>query len=150
MDSALRRLIGPGAVAAALLIAGCSHDVMLRVTSVHNLNSPTKDRGHRLAYRLVQLKEMPPMAGVQFPSLWRHEKDVFPGLVLGEPEEGNLDPDTTVKLSVKRDKAATAFMLVGNYYKPQGSCWYYVQSFAQGSSVTLTAGPSCFSAKASK
>lgn len=142
-----RSLLRAFAVAALLFaaawLAGCSSGAQLRVTSVRNLNSPTRERGHRLAYRVIQFKETPALAGAQFPAVWKQEKTALPGVV-GEPIEGSLVPDTTVAIKIKKAAGAKSFAIIGNFYKPQGECWYLVQEFGKKSNAVVTAGASCF------
>lgn len=142
-----RSVLRAGAVAALLVTAawltGCSSGPQLRVTSVRNLNSPTRDKGHRLGYRIIQFKEAPTLAGTQFPAVWKQEKSALPGVV-GEPIEGSFDPDTTVAIRIKKAPGAKAYAILGNFYKPQGECWYLVQEFGKKSSAVVTAGASCF------
>ena len=141
--SLVRGLVGATLLGAALWLTGCSSGMQLRVTTAHNLNSPSKDRGHRLAYRIVQFKEMPSLAGSQFPAVWKNEDKVLPGVV-GKAVDGTFDPDTTVTVKVKQAPGAKAFAIIGNYYKPQGECWYLVQAFGRRGTAVVTAGASCF------
>lgn len=133
----------------AVALTGCASAPLLKKTikidfvATKDLNSATADRGFKLNYRIVQTSEVPSLEGAQVPTFWNKEKDLL-GSAWLEQQDGSLQPGTTREESVPRNPRARAFIVVGNFYRPNTDCWYVIQPLKKGSSIKLTAGSSCF------
>ncbi len=152
----LRIRNGARALAAACLlvaVAGCakvpliggSERVRVTLTGARDLNSCGKAGGYPLTYRVLQVTDASVLTGMDLTQLWNKEEKLL-GPALVDKTEGFLDPGQSKTLAVPRAPKAAAFVVVGNFCRSNGACWYYAQPFSKGGSIKLVAGSSCFAA----
>ena len=76
--------------------------------------------------------------------IWGKEKALF-GDALLTRDAGFVDPNSKQAFSYAKNPKAKAAIVVGNFCKPDGACWYQVQNLSKGSRVNLKADASCLS-----
>jgi type VI secretion system VasD/TssJ family lipoprotein len=133
-------------VLVVLALSGCGAP-MLKTTIVAapDLNRCGKVTGYPLTYRVLQVTDPSVLSGMSLTQLWNKESALL-GPALLDRREFVVDPDQTVTVPVERKPGAVAMVVVGNFCRPRGSCWYHAQPLSQGKSVKLSAGADCFSA----
>ncbi len=137
---------------AVALLAGCAKAPLigkgtLRVvmTAEGTCNSCGQSTGYPLTYRVLQVKDASALTGTTLTQVWDKEEKIL-GAAFISKTEATIDPGQSRDLPVQRARDATAMVVVGNFCKTKGSCWYWVQPLASGGTVKLTAGPGCFTA----
>ena len=143
--------LAAGAVALACA-GGCAKAPLIGKGSLHvtlvaaaDCNSCGKASGYPLTYRVLQVSDASALTGASLTQLWDKE-DKLLGAALLKKTEAYIDPGQSKELPVTRAPGATAMVIVGNFCKTKGSCWYFVQPLAKGGAIKLTAGSSCFAA----
>ena len=144
------RLLAPALALAQ--VSGCAKAPLvgkgtLRVvlTATADCNSCGKPSGYPLTYRVLQVTDASPLTGTSLTQVWDKE-DKLLGPALLKKTESFIDPGQSKELPLQREKGVTTLVVVGNFCKTRGACWYFVQPLAQGGTVRLTAGSSCFTA----
>jgi type VI secretion system VasD/TssJ family lipoprotein len=130
----------PGCAASKKLLKG---GLKVTLTAAPECNSCGKASGYPLQYRVLQVTDASVISGLSLTQLWDKE-DKLLGKALLEKREAFIDPGKTSALSLERKPGATAMIVVGNFCRGSGTCWYHVQPFSQGGSVKLLAGSDCF------
>jgi len=129
-------------------LGGCSalkpgnKALQISITATRDCNSCGKPGGYPLTYRVLQVTDASVVTGMSLSQLWGKEEALL-GPALLDKKESFIDPGATKVLPVERKPGATAFIIVGNFCKADGSCWYYPQPLAKSAKVKLTAGASC-------
>lgn len=133
------------AVCAGLALSGCGAHRALKVslTATADCNNCGKPTGYPLTYRVLQVTDPSVVTGMSLTQLWDKE-DALLGPALLDRKEFYVDPGQTRALPVERKPGAAGIIVVGNFCRPRGNCWYYAQPLSKGGSVKLTAGPDCF------
>ena len=93
---------------------------------------------------MLQVTDASVVTGMSLPQLWGKEETLL-GPALIDKKESFIDPGQTKVLPVERKPGATAFVVVGNFCKAGGNCWFYAQPMSRGVKVKLLAGGSCLS-----
>jgi len=152
-DSAVVRASGAGVlVFVALLLAGCAKAPLINKGNLHvvlaaegTCNSCGQTTGYPLTYRVLQVKDASALTGTTLTQVWDKEEKIL-GAAFINKTEASIDPGQARELPLERAKDAVAVVVIGNFCKAKGSCWYYVQPLTSGGTVKLTAGPGCFTA----
>ncbi len=152
-SAVVRSRVAGALLLAAVLLAGCAkvplvgktQGLRVTMTAEGTCNSCGQSTGYPLTYRVVQVKDASALTGTTLTQVWDKEEKIL-GSAFVSKTEAVIDPGQTRALPIARAKDATAMVVIGNFCKTKGSCWYYVQPFASGGSVKLTAGSTCFSA----
>ncbi len=138
---------------AVLSLASCAkapligHKSTLHIvlTAEGTCNSCGQVTGYPLTYRVVQVKDASALTGTTLTQVWDKEEKLL-GSAFISKTEAYIDPGQSRELPLKLEKDATAVVVIGNFCKAKGSCWYFVQPLASGGTVKLTAGTGCFTA----
>lgn len=151
MRSGLRLPVLGAVFALLVLAAGCAKVPLMGkgalrvvVTATPECNNCGKSTGFPLTYRVLQVNDASALAGLSLTQVWDKEEKVL-GAALLKKTESFVDPRQTKELTVEPEAGATAMIVVGNFCRTQGSCWYHVQMLSAGGTVKLDAGPGCFS-----
>lgn len=133
--------------ALAIPLASCAKGggkktLTLRLTSVPKANACGKATGNSLSFRLLQVTDASPLAGIPLDKAWDREDKVF-GAALLSMKEGYIDPDTTLKIPYEFDPKTRAVIFVGAFCKPEGNCWYVVKPMTKSGTLKLTIDESC-------
>lgn len=131
-----------GCAKAPLVGKGALHVVLAATKDCNNCGKPS---GYPLTYRVLQVTDASALTGTSLTQLWDKEEKLL-GPALLKKTEAYIDPGQSRELPVERAPGVKALVVVGNFCKSRGSCWYFVQPLSQGGTVRLTAGPSCFTA----
>jgi type VI secretion system VasD/TssJ family lipoprotein len=126
-------------------IVGGASKAKIELRAMPNCNSCGKDQGYPLTFRVVQLTDASPLAGVTLVQLWDHEDKLLGGVFVSKSTNDVIEPGSKKELSVELDDKTRAVVLVGNFCKTSGSCWYHVGTRKGGGGVTmrLLADASC-------
>jgi type VI secretion system VasD/TssJ family lipoprotein len=137
-------------VFALALIAGCAKlpfvgKPMLHVflTAAADCNSCDKPSGYPLTYRVLQVTDASALTGASLTQVWDKEEKLLGGALL-KKTDAYIDPGQARELPLEPAPGAKSLVVVGNFCKSKGSCWYYVQSLSKSGTVKLIAGSSCF------
>jgi len=157
----LLRRAGLAALAGALVIlaipiAGCAKlpliggkpTVKLKIAGTADLNNCGKSSAS-LSFRVVQATDASPLTGATLLQFWDREKDLLAGSFVDVSETKFVDPGKSVEFVVPLKPDTRAVVVVGNFCKTLGSCWYVVAPRKGGGGVKLdlTADASCLSAR---
>jgi len=146
---------GTNAILAAALVAvlsGCAHVPMvsksgfnLALTTTATLNNCGKSTAFPLQYRVLQVSDASPLAGMRLERLWDHEGDMLGGALVWKGPAMSITPGTKRKDEpVAIDPRTKAIVVLGNFCKTNESCFYYVQSVAKKKvDLELTADATC-------
>lgn len=149
-----RRRLAAGAVlfALAALAAGCAKapfvgkgTLHVTLTAAADCNSCGRPGGYPLTYRVLQVTDASVVNGMTLTQLWDKEEKLL-GPALLEKKDAFIDPGQKRELAIEKKPGAGALIVVGNFCRSRGSCWYFAQSLARGASVKLVAGADCLSA----
>lgn len=149
-----RHLLGALALLiAAPLLTGCAKapligkgSVKVTLSAAEDCNSCGKGTGYPLTYRVLQVTDTSLLTGMTLTQLWDKEEKLL-GPALLSKSESFIDPGQTKSLPLERAAGAAAVVVVANFCRSAGSCWYYAQPLSQGGTVKLLAGPECLTAK---
>ena len=145
------------AIAAALLAVlpfatGCAKVPIVGKSTLHvtltaaaDCNSCGKPAGYPLTYRVLQVTDAAVVNGMTLTQLWDKEEKLL-GPALLDRKEAFIDPGQTRELPIEKKPGATAVIVVGNFCRAKGNCWYYAKSLSKGGTVKLVAGTDCLSA----
>ena len=139
------------AMSVTALLAGCSavgmgkKSIAVSMTSTAELNNCGKASPQPLEFAVIQVTDAKPIAGTSLVQVWSKEKALF-GDALLTRDTGSIVPGAAKQpFAFQRNPKAKAVIVIGNFCKPDGSCWYVEQDLAKGSKLTLEAGASCLS-----
>lgn len=131
------------------LLAGCSavgmgkKSISLTISATGELNNCGKASPQPLEFAVVQVTDAAPIAGTSLVQVWGKEKALF-GEGLLTRDTGSIVPGATKQPFVfQRNAKARAVIVIGNFCKPDGSCWFFTQDLSKGSKLALEAGASC-------
>ncbi len=132
-----------GCAAAPFAGPGTLH---VTLTATAKCNSCGKPTGFPLTYRVLQVTDASVVNGMTLTQLWDKEATLL-GAKLLDSREAFIDPGQSSELPITRKPGATAVIVVGNFCRSRGNCWYYAQSLETSAIVKLTAGADCLSAE---
>lgn len=137
------------AMLGAALLAGCGavgmgkKSIALSVSSGADLNNCGKASPQPLEFAVLQVTDAKPIAGTSLVQVWGKEKALF-GDGLLTRDTGSIVPGAAKQpFAFQRNPKAKAVIVIGNFCKPDGSCWYFTQDLSKGSKLALEAGASC-------
>lgn len=143
-----------GAIA---VVAGCAKvplvggaaKAKIELTAAANCNSCGKSQGYPLTFRVVQLTDAAPLTGVTLVQLWDHEDKLLGGVFVAKSTDDVIEPGAKKEIGVELEEKTRAVVLVGNFCKTSGSCWYHVVKRKGGSGVSmkLNADAACLTVK---
>ena len=119
-------------------------DVVL--TAGKDLNNCGKSAALPLSYRIIQVTDAGPLAGLKPERLWGHEEEMLGGGLVWRGPESVIEPGTSkVDKDIPLDPRAKAVVVVGNFCKTRESCFYSAQPVTgkKRSKIHLTADASC-------
>lgn len=117
----------------------------LELRSTANLNNCGRTAAAPLRVRLLQVTDAAALAGAALTQVWGREETFLGGAFVARSEDA-IDPASKKEVpAIELDPKARAVVVVGNFCKTQGSCWYHVQPRKGngGISLDLTADASC-------
>jgi type VI secretion system VasD/TssJ family lipoprotein len=122
--------------------------ITLKITTTSSLNNCGRAVPLVLHYRMIQVKDAAPLAGMKLGNLFGHEQEMLDGALLWAGMDTSIEPGTTrTDPPVPIDPQAKAVVLIGDFCKSQGSCFYYTQAIPEklkkGIVLDLTADSTC-------
>jgi len=143
------RSIHAALFAAALAsLSGCSmmgmgkKSVSLSLEATAQCNTCGKASAQPLEFAVLQVTDPAAITGASLVQIWGKEKSLF-GDALLTRDTGSIVPSQKQPYAYERNPKAKAIIVIGNFCKPDGNCWYYTQSLAKGSKLALRAEASC-------
>ena len=153
LPKACRLVSGAALLALAVSLAGCAKAPFMGKGSLHVTltattysNSCGKPVGYPLTYRVLQVTDASVVKSMTLTQLWDKEEKLL-GPALLDKKEAFIDPGQTKDLVIEKKPGATAMIVVGNFCRSKGECWYFAQSLDKSGSVKLTAGTDCLRAE---
>ena len=144
---------GVALLAGAIAIGGCAKvplvggpaKAKIELTAAANCNSCGKSQGYPLTFRVVQLADAAPLTGVTLVQLWDHEDKLLGGVFVAKSTDDVIEPGAKKEIDVELEDKTRAVVVVGNFCKTSGSCWYHVarRKGGGGVSMKLKADASC-------
>lgn len=129
-------------------LAGCSmmgmgkKSISLSLEATPQCNTCGKASAQPLEFAVLQVTDAAPITGTALVQIWGKEKNLF-GDALLTRDTGSIVPSSKQPFVYERNPKAKAIVVIGNFCKPDGSCWYFTQSLAKGSKLVLRAEASC-------
>ena len=122
--------------------------VTLKLTASSNLNNCGRAVPLVLHYRMIQVTDAAPLAGMKLGLLYGHEQDMLGGALLWAGMDTAIEPGATrTDPPVQIDPRAKAVVVIGDFCKTQGSCFYFSQSIPENLKknivLDLTADSTC-------
>jgi type VI secretion system VasD/TssJ family lipoprotein len=139
---ALTFAVAPGCAKVPLI--GGKPAVQVSLEATGQCNNCGKATAQPLQFAVLQVADAAPIAGASLAQVWGKEKAVF-GDGLLTRDAGFIDPNSKQDFSYEKNPKAKAAIVVGNFCKAEGGCWYYVQLLSKGSRIRLKADASCLS-----
>lgn len=137
MPKAIR--VTAAALAGALLVAGCAKvplvggkptaRLVMRATA--DCNSCGKPSGYPLTVRVLQVTDASALTGTSLAQVWDREDKLLGGAFVGKSEDV-VDPGVRKEWKVELDPKTKAVVVVGNFCKTEGSCWYLAKPVKGG------------------
>ena len=132
-----------------LPLSGCSaiglgkKSVSVSLTASADCNNCGKASAQPLEFEVLQVSDPGPIAGTSLAQVWGKEKDLFADKLLTR-DTGSIVPGAVKQpFAFERNPKAKAVIVIGNFCKPDGNCWYFSQDLSKGSKLALEAGASC-------
>ena len=146
------RLAGGIAAAAALSVtASCSAlpfiggkpSVRLVMEAAPLVNSCGEAKGLPLTVRVLQVSDASALSGITLDRLWDREEKVLGSALLARGD-AIVDPGTRKEVKFDRVSQAKSVVVVGNFCKAEGACWYVIKPLkGGGATLKLSLGPTC-------
>ena len=125
-------------------IVGKSSDIEIKILADPNVNSCGNPSGNPLTVRVLQVTDAASLAGLTLVQLWDNEEARLGGGLV-EKKEQTIEPGTEKILTTPRLAKATSVVVVGNFCRTEGRCWYLARTLPGGGGVSfkVRAGQSC-------
>jgi type VI secretion system VasD/TssJ family lipoprotein len=154
---ALRLASAMAALAVLASVAGCSlmgkstpksRQVTLKLTATSRLNNCGKSVPQRLYYRVIQLTDAAPLAGMKLENVWDRESEMLGGAFISRGADLSVEPNASrPDAPVTLDARTKAVVVIGNFCMTQGSCFYFSQAIPEKQKkalvLDLTADSTC-------
>jgi type VI secretion system VasD/TssJ family lipoprotein len=144
-------------LAVAFTVSSCSLLPFMRgkpvikvsFTATADLNSCGKAGSAPLHLRVFQVTNASALTseGTVCSKVWKKEAEALGSTFIEPAEQQVLMVGQPLEIRLERDPKARAVVVVGNFCKPQGSCWFIVKPLKGGGGAKLfvTAGAACLS-----
>jgi type VI secretion system VasD/TssJ family lipoprotein len=151
---ARRGLRGGTAVALALscaVLTGCSSlpfvggkpSIKLTLEAAPLVNSCGRSSGLPLTVRVLQVSDASALSGATLDHLWDREEKVLGSALLSHADVV-VDPGTRKETSIDRVAQAKTAVVVGNFCKAEGTCWYLIKPLkGKSTTIKLALDPAC-------
>lgn len=148
----LKSRIAPALCVVALfaMIPGCSKVPLvggkpafqLAMEATTQCNTCGKTAAQPLEFAVLQVTDAAAITGTSLVQIWGKEKNLF-GDALLTRDAGFIDPNSRQPFAYEKNPKAKAVVVVGNFCRPEGTCWYVVHPLSKGSRLNLRAEASC-------
>jgi len=136
------------ALALAAMTAGCGgimggkKSIQLSLEATDQCNTCGRPNAQPLEFAVLQVTDASAITGTSLVQIWGKEKALF-GDALLTRDTGSIVPSSKQPFVFQRDPKARAVVVIGNFCKPEASCWYFTKSLDKGSKIQLKAEASC-------
>jgi type VI secretion system VasD/TssJ family lipoprotein len=122
--------------------------VAVKMTATGRLNNCGKSVPQRLYYRMIQVTDAAPLAGMKLENVWDRESEMLGGAFISRGADLSIEPGASrPDASVALDPRTKAVVVIGNFCMTQGSCFYFSQAIPEklkkALSLDLTADSTC-------
>lgn len=121
---------------------GGKKSVQLSIEATPQCNTCGKSSAQPLEFAVLQVTDPAAITGTSLVQIWGKEKSLF-GDALLTRDAGSIVPNSKQPFAFQRNPKARAVIVIGNFCKPDGACWYYTQPLSKGSRLSLKAEASC-------
>jgi type VI secretion system VasD/TssJ family lipoprotein len=102
--------------------------IKLNITASSNLNNCGRAVPLVLHYRMIQVTDAAPLAGMKLGLLYGQEREMLDGALLWAGMDLAIEPGATRQdPPVAIDPRARAVVVIGNFCKTKESCFYFAQ-----------------------
>jgi len=123
--------------------------ISVSFTAAPDLNSCGKSGSAPLTLHVFQVTDASALTseGVTLSRVWRHEPEALGQALIGSVLPQVLVVGQPAEIRLDRDPKARAVVVVGNFCKTKGSCWFIVKPLKGGGGARLdvTAAATCLS-----
>jgi type VI secretion system VasD/TssJ family lipoprotein len=137
-------LLAGAAGCAKVPLIGGKAAVSVTLSATNKCNNCGKTTPQPLEFAVLQVTDPAAITGTTLGQIWGKEKSLF-GDALLTRDAGFIDPNSKQAFSYGRNPKAKAMIVMGNFCKPDGACWYFIQPLSKGSRINLRAEASCLS-----
>jgi len=103
--------------------------VSVRMTATSRLNNCGKAVPLVLHYRMVQVTDATPLAGMKLENIYDREAEMLGGAFVARGPDLTIEPGTShTDAPVRLDARTKAVVVIGNFCKTQGSCFYFAKT----------------------
>jgi len=142
---ALSLAIAAAAALAAAVLGSCSKlplvggepELKIKLAATPTCNSCGESTGYPLTVRVLQVTDASGLSGASLVQVWDREGQLLGDALLGKPVQDVLDPGIKKEWKIERDPKAAAVVVMGNFCKTEGSCWYFVRKLEGGGGASL-------------
>jgi type VI secretion system VasD/TssJ family lipoprotein len=145
------------ALVALVLSAGCASMgkstpkgklVTIKMTATNRLNNCGRQVPLVLHYRVVQVTDATPLAGMKLENVYDRESEMLGGAFVSRGPDLTIEPGTSRQdAPVQIDPRTRAVVVLGNFCKTRASCFYFAQTvpakMKKNLALDLTADSTC-------
>ena len=113
-------------VAPSLPFVGGKPSIKLTLEAAPLVNSCGRSSGLPLTVRVLQVSDASALSGATLDHLWDREEKVLGSALLSHADVV-VDPGTRKETSIDRVAQAKTAVVVGNFCKAEGTCWYLIK-----------------------
>ncbi len=148
MSARWTRLVAVASIGATALLAGSCAKVPLvggkpaltiELTAGPMCNSCGKSEAHPLWFRVLQVTDASGLSGTRPDQVWDKETKFLSPINDPKQSESVIDPGTQKTFTFPREPKAKAVVVIGNFCRTQGSCWYLVKPLKGGGGAKISA-----------
>src|SRR6266850_7953835 len=131
--AALALALGTVALSSGCAVMGKSTPkgklVTLKITSTSRLNNCGRAVPLVLHYRLLQVTDATPLAGMELENVYDREAEMLGGAFVARGPDLTIEPGVTRQdPPAQIDPRTRAVVVIGNFCKTRGSCFYFAQT----------------------
>jgi type VI secretion system VasD/TssJ family lipoprotein len=123
-------------------LVGGKAAIQLSLEASDQCNTCGKQSAQPLEFAVIQVTDASAITGTSLVQIWGKEKALL-GDALLTRDTGFIDPKAKQEFSYERNAKAKSVIVIGNFCKPEGTCWYVLQPLSKGSHLKLRAESSC-------
>jgi type VI secretion system VasD/TssJ family lipoprotein len=120
-----------------LPLVGGDPELKIKLAATEKCNSCGESTGYPVTVRVLQVTDASGLSGASLVQVWDREDQLLGDAMLGKPVQDVLDPGTNREWKIGRDPKAAAVVVMGNFCKTEGSCWFFVRKLEGGGGASL-------------
>lgn len=116
----------------SIILMGCSSKpVKLQLDSANRLNMNEYNKSLPVILKVYQLSDPAPLKEASFSELWKQDDDVLGGSLISKQEYTVL-PNSSLEISIPKDKKTSHIGLFASFRKPDGDSWRVIKPAKSG------------------